>query len=1044
MTGSKLVVCAGPRAAEVSLLDEVGRLAAAARETPELLRKPVRVIVPSRSLREHVAACLVRQHGAIAGTLVQTLRAVACDVLRHAGQAAPGGDAWVPVLVRRCASADPALRSALGELHDGYGAVVGTVGDLLDAGLEDAHTEGVLEFLGEAVGGALAARGRSLVRVARAVARELDAAGLEHRSDVLARAAAALRADPSVLESRAVLVHGFADVTGRGAELLAALTRTDSTVFLDHPPDPAASARSTAGAVFTERLRERLALAEEGGAAAPAPPQVHAFRAPGAEAEVREVAERCAACIDAGVRPEAIGIVVRELGEYVAPLRVQLGRVGVPFSGAPGTAPVLGPASHPGAAVLELLRDRESVPVDRWLDAEDALEPLRDRDLRLALHALGLARLGDVARFDIAARLGADESYRLPVRRGLRREEPEEGAGAPGSLRATPRRIPREVLEGARRRAAAVVAQLARAPESAPLGAHLDALRGLLRALGWSGRRPGTDAWRRAAEALGASLQPVQGLGCDEWIVLLERATRDVGAVPLGGAGGGVAVLSVVEARARTFERLFVLGLNRDRFPRPIADDPLLPDAVRVRLAELLPDVPVKSRGFDEERYLFAQLCSAAPEVTLSWQEVSDDGKERAPSPLVQRLLLAGVARKSELVGDVLTERPGALAPVWETGVRRGLHGDRGALRPERARIVAELDAPFEQRPRLGPYLGWTGPLRDDVELHVTRLEGLTRCAWQHFLERVLGLEPLPDARIALPGFDLRILGSVVNDVLERIATAAGVPAREPLAPGAQAHAVGWPDAAELEGYLRDAAAHVLRGEGIVLPGFAVALSRLARDAIERARESDWPDGVLRGVLGVEVLGSARVPREGDVPLRVRFRADRVDRGADGLVLTDYKTGLPGFLNAVQRNTRERRLLDAIGDGSALQGAAYAYAENAGGSARGRYLSLREDAPAPPEIVVHGAGGETGRRFEESVRALSAQREAGAFVPRLVGPNGEIPKRCTDWCEVRDACLQHDTRSRHRLRAWADASPSGAPGDDAARRGWRLGDRTAR
>jgi len=34
-------------------------------------------------------------------------------------------------------------------------------------------------------------------------------------------------------------------------------------------------------------------------------------------------------------------------------------------------------------------------------------------------------------------------------------------------------------------------------------------------------------------------------------------------------------------------------------------------------------------RGEDEERYLFAALCAAAPAVTLSWPTLSDDGKER-------------------------------------------------------------------------------------------------------------------------------------------------------------------------------------------------------------------------------------------------------------------------------------------------------------------------------------------------------------------------------------------------------------------------------
>ena len=70
---------------------------------------------------------------------------------------------------------------------------------------------------------------------------------------------------------------------------------------------------------------------------------------------------------------------------------------------------------------------------------------------------------------------------------------------------------------------------------------------------------------------------------------LLARNLTSAGALPLGGAGGGVQVLSVMEARARTFDHLFVLGMNRDVFPRSIREDPLLGDSLRRSLADMLP-----------------------------------------------------------------------------------------------------------------------------------------------------------------------------------------------------------------------------------------------------------------------------------------------------------------------------------------------------------------------------------------------------------------------------------------------------------------------
>jgi len=72
---------------------------------------------------------------------------------------------------------------------------------------------------------------------------------------------------------------------------------------------------------------------------------------------------------------------------------------------------------------------------------------------------------------------------------------------------------------------------------------------------------------------------------------LLEALWADAGARPLGGAGGGVALLTVTEARALSFDRLLVLGLARDRFPRRIRTDPFLPDALRAALHRGLPAI---------------------------------------------------------------------------------------------------------------------------------------------------------------------------------------------------------------------------------------------------------------------------------------------------------------------------------------------------------------------------------------------------------------------------------------------------------------------
>ena len=77
---------------------------------------------------------------------------------------------------------------------------------------------------------------------------------------------------------------------------------------------------------------------------------------------------------------------------------------------------------------------------------------------------------------------------------------------------------------------------------------------------------------------------------------------------------------------------------------------------------------------------------------------------------------------------------------------------------------------------------------------------------------------------------------------------------------------------------------------GIVLGGFAELLAERAQPYLESVRRLEASDGWLRGVLGAEVSGEARVG-SAQAGRALCFRADRVDLGAAGLRLTDYKTG---------------------------------------------------------------------------------------------------------------------------------------------------------
>jgi hypothetical protein len=863
--GGAVLVARGALAGEELLFAILDDHLAAVPGDPSLLALPLRVVVPSRSLRLHVAAALVRRRArAAAGVVVQTLHGLACEILERAGDEVPPGMLAFEVLAERLARAEPELRRGLGDLVDGFAAVASTLADLLDAGFEPAHAgaaEEVLASEGRSAGAAEVLRARALVRVAARAEEAMRHHGLARRSTVLRRAAERLAADPArVLPARLVLLHGFAAASGVAADLLQALARHRSArLLLDHPPRPAGlgEADGALEEAFTEPLAERLGGTgpsparatrqtsrpcispgeKEGGPIAP--PRVESFSAAGAEGEARELARRLRALLDAGARPEGIGVVARDLAPYRLALRRQLRRLGVPFSGI-GEKGALTPAGRRGRAVVELLRQGEEVAADRWLDACEAVpSPGPQVDLRLAFHALGAGRLHEVAELrpdDFSA------GYALPVRLGLAtagapdgarsaggdpadplRDDPEPGepAGgdpaAAGEVVAARRRVSGRRLRLAIRAAVQVRARLGGWPAQAPAAAQLARLHDLLAEdLGWS-PRPGQPLAVALAELRGelpGDLPGGMALGRGELALLLARVLETVEADALGGVGGGVQVLSAVEARARTFDHLFLAGLNREVFPRAVREDPLLSDELRRALRHVLPDVPMRRAAFDEERYLFAQLLSAAPSVTLSWQVADDDGKPLSPSPWIERT----AADLPTVHAPALYEAAAAAAadgarprPADEQLVLAALHGTRrsfgellplalGEARAEWGPAVYALDAAdlaaarlrvldeFDPDPRtpegraaageLGPYLGFVGrlgALHEGVpeprrrDLYVTALEALAGCPWQLFLTRLLRLEPPPDALGALPAADAQRLGNLVHAALARL-----------------------------------------------------------------------------------------------------------------------------------------------------------------------------------------------------------------------------------------------------------------------------------
>jgi len=664
----------------------------------------------------------------------------------------------------------------------------------------------------------------------------------------------------------------------------------------------------------------------------------------------------------------------------------------------------------------------------------------------------------------------------LPVRRGLAELPGEvDGEGNGGHRVAPRRRLPGVRLRHAIRLASAFVALLETWPAQATPAEHLDLLRRLLEeGLGWRGGSAGADEVLKVLSTLAVELPLALALSREEFLMLVRRAIEGLATPTLGGAGGGVQVLSVIEARARTFGHLFLLGLNRDSFPRQVREDPLLPDRLRQAIErDLLPQVPVKRLGFDEERFLFAQLLSSSGSVTVSWQACDDDGKARPPSPLVERLRLAGGTGEAPLVGVALAQQPGELRTPGEHAVLAGLHGTRAefgrvlevacaqdaaeegrAGAAARLAVLEELD-PDRRTPggrarasAVGPYFGFVGAPRERADPRrgvpaVTTVENMAACPWQAFLRRILHLEPPPDPLAAAPGVDPLLLGQGVHRALEAVVTAgAGELARNvPTALAARPIAVCWPAPADLDRIVREVCTNLARDEGLTLPGIDRLLGERVRPFLEVAGRMGWAGGGV-AALGVEAEGAVTVEDGAGTPRTLEYRADLVEEVGGRVVFTDFKTGAP-LSEGKREDTRQGHMMQEIANGRSLQAAAYAV--GAGGRlAEGRYLFLRPDLDDDVRsLAVASDDPVLAEAFRGAVRVILAAWDAGALFPRLERADApKEPARC-GFCEVREACVRGDSGARRRLARWAAAveeRPRESPDAEAAlRRLWRLG-----
>lgn len=1003
-TQARTVTARGSLAAERTLLDAVEEIINALRRCRDL-RRPAWVIVPTRVLRRHVQSRIVERFGATAGLSVWTLG----GLVSWLSGSVEGEERFPaleePIDAQRSIAADDAAGSddllleilAARHLAEARGTSLergrmpsAAIRDLLDAGLEIEHLPGLIEQLADAeVSAGDIQRAGELFSAAGKTLTVVETHDLRPARRRFARARQALDAAP--VDPSRVIVYGFADLTGVGADFLQALVnRCAATVVLNQPAEPDPATPIPAIERYLDRWRSRL------------PPEVdaphesqsaelHCFRAGKPTNELREVGLRIRALLDRGVAPPSVGVVLRQPKVYGSLAVRELRRLAIPCSAA-GLAGEIAADGRRGRALIDLLEQSDSAPLSRWLDArrdERGLDPVIGMPvfaLRRRLALAGLRTLGQLAG------LGGD--------------------------------LPDEDGPDVERSRIAEAAQLLQIHDEWGSGAgphHAGRLGELATALLWPDDDPLLVDLQQRAATIGIDLS------FEEFLIWLRRIGDELGRTdPDPWQLGGVRLLRIQDAREVTFEHLFVPGMSRGLFPRAIRGDSELREELRERLVAagtgLLPDLPTASRFHDEEKYLFAQVLSASPKVTLSHSERSLDERLMPTSSLLS--LLPRTVLDSIEAPELAPGAPGfenrwrslppaqrrVLAGLW----RRRLEG--AAASPTLETILDEHD-----RSGPGPYLGWIGATDDDEDRrsqdqHVTTVERYAVCPWQTFVGKFLDVDERKDPDLVAPKLAPLAIGSVAHDLLAEIAVRSGIPSKGTWAEhlSSEPRRLAWPDDDELRKMIQVAARRQTRKEGIYLPGYAETLARAVEAVLARAKAADGADAML---LAVESTGRADLDGRA-----VLFRADRLEVENGHILGTDYKTGKAGT-GSVDSH---------VGKAEWLQLPVYLL----GGAEQARLLWLGDrDHPEGAEARASGENAQLLDNFRALATDLDRAWRGGRFFPRVLTHTGGPPRACT-WCAFTEACSVRDPFARDRLQQTLDV------GDDAAATAvWNVGKR---
>lgn len=598
-------------------------------------------------------------------------------------------------------------------------------------------------------------RDHVMVSVYRAYCQELDRTGCRDGRDTLVDTAAAIEADREAFAARLggrreLRIVGLSDSRGGWVKLLSVLQASPaidriilySTAPLQMP------------GLHLSRT-DHLSPPSDANVV----PSIATVAASDEDDELETVAERVRRLVEQGARPHRIAVVARDSRPYLDLALRALRRAGVPATARRRVSLLEVPAIR---AVLAVLNGAAHGWARRDL-VEVGSQPCfaSDVDTRVVNYLGYRERV-----LGLAAWRAAFERLVVEARAA------EEGSD--GSDDRRPRTLPAEWAERARDRFEAFCADVG----------PLDTSRPLKEWLGWLHAWLEDDPWRIAArisrvvdEEWGALRTDLKGWDSlraviAEWKEATDRWPGDQAPLPaarfldrlrsmLGGdlafyteVRRGVQVQEALAASYRTFDHVFLVGLNAGAFPRHPPASLLYGERDREALRGAGLPIATTAEWEAHERVLFDTLKAAAREsLTVSW---------------VARDELGGAANASsfvDLISDPLSATPirESRRPVYATELLTG-HEERvariereratGRASPWNGEIVRpELRAWLEER--YGASRIWAP----------TQLEAYAKCPWSWFSERLLWLRAYDDPN---EDMDPRVRGTVLHDALRR------------------------------------------------------------------------------------------------------------------------------------------------------------------------------------------------------------------------------------------------------------------------------------